>query len=81
MRNPGQGQANPSPEGRNSHPRWVHVRLMAWWVLGALIAMPVGPGMTRMVLVIGQTQLFGLMGHMIFGIVTALLFIPLNKRI
>lgn len=52
-----------------------------WWVLGGLIAMPVGLGMTQMVLVIGQTQLFSLMGHMMYGIVTALLFIPVSKRI
>ena len=52
-----------------------------WWVLGALIAMPIGLGMPQMVLVIGQTQLFSLMGHMIYGIVTALLFVPISKRI
>jgi uncharacterized membrane protein YagU involved in acid resistance len=52
-----------------------------WWVLGALIAMPLGLGMTQMVLVILQTQWYSLMGHLIYGIVTALLFIPLSKRI
>lgn len=53
---------------------------MAWWVLGALIMMPLMLGMSDMVLQIGQTQWFSLMGHMIYGIVTALAFIPLRKR-
>ncbi len=52
-----------------------------WWVLGALIAMPIGLGMTQMIFAVGRDQLFSLMGHMIYGIVTALLFIPLSKRI
>ncbi len=54
---------------------------MVWWVLGALILMPVLLGMTQMVLQIGQTQWLSLMGHVIYGAVTGLLFIPLSKRL
>ncbi|MBE2202364.1 MAG: hypothetical protein IAE79_27380 [Anaerolinea sp.] len=51
-----------------------------WWILGALIMMPLMLGMTDMIFAIGQTQWLSLMGHLIFGVVTALVFIPLNKR-
>lgn len=53
---------------------------VVWWVLGALIAMPLMLGMTNMVLHVGQTQWLSLMGHLIYGIVTALLFMPLSRR-
>jgi uncharacterized membrane protein YagU involved in acid resistance len=52
-----------------------------WWVLGALIAMPVMLGMSQMVFVIEQPQIMSLMGHAIYGVVTALLFVPLSKRL
>lgn len=40
-----------------------------WWVLGALIIMPLVLGMGEMVLVVGEMQLMSLIGHVIFGIV------------
>ncbi|MCA9933034.1 MAG: hypothetical protein H6662_02545 [Ardenticatenaceae bacterium] len=52
-----------------------------WWVLGALIMMPLMLGMSDMVFAIGQTQWFSLMGHIIFGVITAFAFIPLSKRL
>lgn len=52
-----------------------------WWVLGALIAMPLLLGMTQMIFVIGQPQWLSLMGHVIYGVVTALLFAPLSRRL
>jgi uncharacterized membrane protein YagU involved in acid resistance len=52
-----------------------------WWVLGALIMMPLMLGMSDMVLAIGADQWMSLMGHMIYGAITALLFVPLSKRI
>ncbi len=52
-----------------------------WWVLGALIMMPLMLGMAEMVFQIGQPQWFSLMGHIIYGVITALLFIPLSKRV
>ncbi len=36
--------------------------------------------MTQMIFVIEQTQWLSLMGHIIYGVVTALVFIPLVKR-
>jgi len=53
---------------------------VVWWVLGALILMPLVLGMTQMVFVIGQAQWLSLLGHLIFGLVTAFVFIPLAKR-
>ena len=53
---------------------------VVWWVLGALILMPVMLGMAQMVLQIGEAQWFSLMGHAIYGVITGLLFIPLYKR-
>ena len=52
-----------------------------WWVLGALIMMPLMLGMNQMVLVIGTDQWLSLVGHMVYGVVTALVFIPLVKRL
>jgi hypothetical protein len=54
---------------------------MIWWVLGALIAMPILLGMSQMVFQIGQPQIMSLMGHVIYGVATALLFVPLSKRL
>jgi uncharacterized membrane protein YagU involved in acid resistance len=53
---------------------------IVWWVLGALILMPLMLGMGEMVLKIGQPQWMSLLGHVIYGIVAGLLFIPLSKR-
>ncbi len=52
---------------------------IVWWVLGALILMPLGLGMTQMVLVIGGPQWMSLMGHMIYGLVTGLLLVALTR--
>ena len=54
---------------------------VVWWVLGALILMPIGLGMTDMIFAVGQPQWLSLMGHLIYGIVTALVFVPLSKRL
>ena len=51
-----------------------------WWVLGALILMPSGPGMFDQIFVIGQMQWFSLMGHIVFGMVVGLSFLPLYRR-
>jgi uncharacterized membrane protein YagU involved in acid resistance len=53
---------------------------VVWWVLGALILMPLGLGMTQMVFVIGQAQWMSLLGHLIYGVITALVFVPLSKK-
>ena len=45
---------------------------VAWWIAGALIAMPLMLGMNEMVFVIEQMQVMSLVGHVIFGVVTAL---------
>ena len=52
-----------------------------WWVLGALIAMPLMLGMSQMVIVIEQPQIMSLLGHVIYGVITALLFVPLSQRL
>ena len=45
---------------------------------GAVFGMMMG--MTQMIFVIEQTQWLSLMGHIIYGVVTALVFISLIKR-
>lgn len=54
---------------------------VVWWVLGALILMPLGLGMAQMVLVVGPDQWMSLMGHVLYGLITAFVFIPLSKRL
>jgi uncharacterized membrane protein YagU involved in acid resistance len=51
-----------------------------WWVLGALILMPLMLGMSEMVLKVGDMQWTSLMGHVIFGAVTGLVYSLLNNR-
>lgn len=53
---------------------------MIWWVLGALVLMPVMLGMSNMVFQIGDTQWASLMGHVIFGMITGFVFNMLNTR-
>lgn len=52
-----------------------------WWILGALTMMPILLGMNQMVFVIGEPQWMSLLGHIIFGVVTGLLFVPLSRRL
>ena len=54
---------------------------IVWWVLGALLMMPLMLGMTQMVFVIGGPQWMSLMGHVIYGVVTGILFVPLSRRL
>ena len=54
---------------------------VVWWVLGALVLMPLGLGMTQMVFQIGADQWLSLMGHLIYGVITALVFVPLSRRL
>ena len=54
---------------------------IVWWVLGALIMMPLMLGMSQMVFVIGGPQWMSLLGHLIFGVVMGALFVPLAKRL
>ncbi len=54
---------------------------MVWWVLGGLIAMPLMLGMTQAVLVVGSAQWMSLIGHVIYGVITALLFVAGSSRL
>jgi uncharacterized membrane protein YagU involved in acid resistance len=54
---------------------------VVWWVLGALVLMPLMLGMSQMVFVIGGDQWLSLMGHIIYGLVTAFLLILLRNRV
>lgn len=51
-----------------------------WWVLGALILMPLMLGMNEMVLQIGEMQWYSLMGHLIYGVLAGIAFAMLDKR-
>ncbi|MFW5748555.1 MAG: hypothetical protein ACOCYT_02955 [Chloroflexota bacterium] len=51
-----------------------------WWVLGALIIMPLVLGMGDMVLQVGEPQLMSLNGHIMFGIVMAGFFALISKE-
>lgn len=54
---------------------------IVWWILGALILMPLMLGMPQMVFHVGQPQWFSLIGHLVYGVITALLFLPLSRRL
>ncbi len=53
---------------------------IVWWVLGALILMPLMLGMGEMVLRIEQMQINSLIGHVIFGVIAAAVFRTLYNR-
>lgn len=53
---------------------------IVWWILGALVIMPLMLGMTDMVFQIGDMQWMSLVGHVIFGIVTAGFFTLIQRR-
>jgi uncharacterized membrane protein YagU involved in acid resistance len=49
------------------------------WVAGPLVMMPLMMGMSNMVFSIGGAQLLSLMGHVIYGLVTAYIFAAITK--
>ncbi len=51
-----------------------------WWLLGALTLMPLFLGMTQMIFVIGADQWMSLVGHILYGLVTAFVFVPLARQ-
>jgi hypothetical protein len=63
-------------------PAWLAglINGVVWWVLGALILMPLMLGMSEMVFSVGGPQMMSLAGHVLFGLVTAYLFAFLARR-
>jgi uncharacterized membrane protein YagU involved in acid resistance len=53
---------------------------VVWWVLGALIMMPLMLGMGEMVFVVGEMQWMSLLGHLVYGVITGVLFLFLMRR-
>lgn len=51
-----------------------------WWILGALILMPLILGMNEMIGKIGQPQMMSLLGHLIWGMVMGVVFYQLTKK-
>lgn len=51
---------------------------MVWWVLGPLVIMPGWLGMP--LFTVDQTAVMSLMGHVIYGLVTAGVLYPLRRR-
>jgi len=51
-----------------------------WWVLGALILMPLLLGMSQMVLVVEEMQWMSLIGHVVFGIIMAAFYELMRAR-
>lgn len=52
---------------------------IVWWILGALVIMPLALGMSEMVFQIGDMQWMSLIGHLIFGIITAGFFTLIRR--
>ncbi len=51
-----------------------------WWVGGALVSMPLMLGMGEMMLVIDGNALASLMGHLVYGVATALVVFVAVRR-
>jgi uncharacterized membrane protein YagU involved in acid resistance len=50
------------------------------WVVGALVLMPLGLGMTEMVFTVGQDQVMSLIGHLVFGVVLGVVYNAMSAR-
>lgn len=50
------------------------------WVIGALVLMPLGLGMTEMVFTVGQDQIMSLIGHLVFGVVLGVVYHAMSVR-
>jgi Family of unknown function (DUF6789) len=48
---------------------------IAWWVVGALWIMPAWLGMDDMIFTVGDNQWWSLVGHLIYGLLLATLYI------
>lgn len=53
---------------------------IVWWVLGALIIMPLVLGMGEMVLQVNEMALMSLVGHVIFGLIMGVSFVLLRDK-
>lgn len=53
---------------------------VVWWVLGALILMPLMLGMNAMVLQVGEMQINSLIGHAIFGVLMGAVYQVVSAR-
>jgi len=51
-----------------------------WWVLGGLILMPLMLGESHMVLAVGSAQWVSLVGHLLYGIITGLLYMAFGRE-
>jgi uncharacterized membrane protein YagU involved in acid resistance len=51
-----------------------------WWILGPLILMPLLLGMNEMVFAINNTALLSLVGHLVYGVITGVVYIFLRDR-
>ena len=71
---------SPLPARTSVHVAAGMVNGVIWWVLGALVMMPLMLGMSGMIFTIGSTQMMSLMGHVIYGVVTALLFLRIYQQ-
>lgn len=66
------------------HTGWVGILIagavygMVWWVLGPLVLMPAMMGMP--LFAINMTAIMSLMGHVIYGLVTATVLQPVRHR-
>ena len=54
---------------------------VVWWVLGALILMPLLLGMVPMILVVGAMQWMSLVGHLVYGVITGAVFLLLSRSV
>lgn len=54
---------------------------LVFGMMMAMMGMLPMVGMNQMVFVIGEPQWISLMGHIVFGVVTGLIFVPLSRRL
>lgn len=53
---------------------------VVWWILGPLILMPLLLGMTQMMFAINNNTLMSLVGHIVYGVITGVVYVFLRGR-
>ena len=72
--------ARPLPLSKRTHLVAGLLNGLFWWVVGGLVMIPIGLGEMDLMLKVGSAQLMSLVGHILYGIVTGVLFVPIIKK-
>ncbi|MGI8588351.1 MAG: hypothetical protein ACR2M0_11810 [Chloroflexia bacterium] len=59
---------------------WGAIYGFVWWILGPLVLLPILLGMPSKMFMLDDTSLTNLVGHVVFGVITGLVYVLLKDR-